>query len=738
MKIFYGMKLCAKIIGGKVEGGWLCVQLNISSPEFSQEPVVKDVVRYFEKSTSYLDLEDTLLYYRFPIFKNFDDSIIRPTLLLVDSSFGLILIDCDDHTNRLLTEKALDSKLDEIGQVSSQLISRLIKYPNLRVKRRPDRLICSVTQVLFAPNLEHLPALEENICIVNHLEGLTEILKDARQNQGTPLPNNTLREIYSVLDGSRALPKPKIRSESLPNNKAWLLENLEQEIATFDQKQRLAALALVDGPQRVRGLAGSGKTVILAMKASLIHLQDPNAKILLSFNTKSLYEYIKRLVTRFYRMSEDHDPDWNKIHIRHAWGGTSLPGVYYDACTLAGIKPLKFSDISGTRHQFDAACRSLLDQTGGNLIDTYDYVLIDEAQDFLPSFYWLCRKIVKEDRLTWAYDELQDILDVQVQDPMQLFKNSYGDDGIDLTKLQEKYPYQSNDIVLNKCYRNPREILIVAHAIGFGIYNENILQMLENKEHWIDLGYQVDVGNCISGENTIVSRPKENSPLSISNQQSIDEIIKWYVAEEMEDEVAWVARSIKDDIESGLLPEDVLVICVDDKYARTYFSEISNGLDEFGIASNNLLLSYSGDKFGVDNHVTMSTVYRAKGNEAAIVYVVGTDTFALGNNDIIERNKIFTAFTRAKGWLRISGMGKRTEVLIKEVKEAIEHFPRLEFLYPDMNVIRTLRRRLSEETQSKQRALENIRVILEKEGIDFSEAVNLLEVVNKSSRGMKK
>ena len=38
------------------------------------------------------------------------------------------------------------------------------------------------------------------------------------------------------------------------------------------------------------------------------------------------------------------------------------------------------------------------------------------------------------------------------------------------------------DVVLHKCYRNPLEVLVCAHALGFGIYGKKIVQMLENEE----------------------------------------------------------------------------------------------------------------------------------------------------------------------------------------------------------------------------------------------------------------
>ncbi len=72
----------------------------------------------------------------------------------------------------------------------------------------------------------------------------------------------------------------------------------------------------------------------------------------------------------------------------------------------------------------------------------------------------------------------------------------------------------NNDVVLPKSYRNAKEILVTAHAIGFGIYNEDLIQMFENNQHWEDLGYIVEEGNSMAGDRMIISRPEENSPLS--------------------------------------------------------------------------------------------------------------------------------------------------------------------------------------------------------------------------------
>ena len=87
-------------------------------------------------------------------------------------------------------------------------------------------------------------------------------------------------------------------------------------------------------------------------------------------------------------------------------------------------------------------------------------------------------------------------MDINIQETKEIFKNRYGDEGIDLPRLQSAYPRQNNDIILYKCYRNPKEILVISHAIGFGLYNNSIVQTLENKEHWEDL-YNTGTCKCI-------------------------------------------------------------------------------------------------------------------------------------------------------------------------------------------------------------------------------------------------
>jgi len=524
------------------------------------------------------------------------------------------------------------------------------------------------------------------------------------ENVSEPLNEDIVSEIRSVVEGAKALARVNRRvvKDPIKHPLAKLMADIEQEITNFDEKQRKIALVDVGGPARIRGLAGSGKTVILAMKAAHLHLNNPEEIILFTFLTKSLRATIKTLITKFYRQYSDGDPDWKKVHIRHGWGGKAVPGVYSQTCARSGLRPLTFRDAQrmAKRPQtpFAAICNDLV--SSGKVESFYDHVLIDEGQDFPASFYKLAFALTKGEHdhksIVWAYDELQDIMNVKIRPPSELFGfDNNGQPLVDLDRSSAHIPPgSSNDAVLSKAYRNQRDVLVSSHALGFGIYG-TIVQMLESAEHWEDVGYTVETGALVTDEKVTVSRPDENSPLNVTSTDAFP-LISAHKATDLQAESDWVAAEIKRFIDAGLEPQEILVISLDDRSAKAYLSAIAERLALLDISSNNIIADpYNEPPFSILGKVTLSTVYRAKGNEAALVFAVGVDAIHTGARS--GRNKLFTAFTRTKAWLRVSGMGKDAKQVIKELSSAVKHSPRLEFTMPDLNHIETIQRGFSKK-----------------------------------------
>lgn len=648
------------------------MEKRIYDEKFYQDELAKDIFIQLEKNNLY---SDVLAYYNYPLLTGgLDEEKISPTVCILSKKYGLINIIASSIINND-EESMVINLADRIDQI---FYSRFIQNDSPLLKKGRD-LSFNFRTIVFFNNITSKQRKIGNIDIINDISELSQIIEEQEMS------DELYKTILAEIENSNATIKHEKREVKKKNTKADILNKIEQEIATLDSRQSQAAYTDITGPQRIRGLAGSGKTILLCMKAAYLHYKYPEKKLLYTFYTKSLYDYIELLITRFYKkIGNGMPPDFKEgIHIRHSWGGATQSGVYTDTCWNNKIQPINFNDISAT-NKFDFACNDLLKRLNGNINKEYDYVIIDEAQDFSKSFFWLCREIVKNDSIIWAYDVCQNIFDVNIRDTVSLFENKYRKGGIDLVKLNQKTPDISNDIILEKCYRNPYEILVMAHALGFGIYNDELIQCFEDKLSWEEMGYVVEEGDCIEGEKMVISRPIENSP----RNHRVADNFKLESLDDFEKEVNFVCNSIENDIKNeGLKPEDIMVISLDDRYAKTYFKKISVRLAEMNILSNNLSTDYFYRGFIKENCVTLSTVYKAKGNESAAVYVVGADAFENDKYDRSMRNKIFTAFTRAKVWLTVSGILIKDKNLEQEIEKVKANNYKFIFDYKPRNKI---------------------------------------------------
>lgn len=694
------------------------MKINATDERLKQDPSAWSFVQTLKEIESDLGLEDDSLYYKFPIYKD-SEELASAQFVLVSKLYGVIIAETTDQSRGDIAA-SISAINEDLDTLYGHIQGRFSKNKSLRISKK--NLKFPLESLIFAEGIrkDDAEALSEDLSDVTICEGrqsLTEFFRGISENFDDSLDADLIRDICSVIEGSKGIVVPKARkTEGLQErNRASLVNHLEAEIAAFDREQKQGFMEVFEGPQRIRGLAGSGKTVVLAMKAALTHLRHPQAKILYTFYTRSLSQHVKKMITRFYRQFHDEDPNWDNLDIMHAWGGRSKPGVYYNTCVEHGVVPLTYSEASGSGNPFDYVCGAL-EKT--KLRPLYDYVFVDEGQDFPPSFLRICKAIAVDQKFVYAYDELQNIFQADVPSAEAIFGEGF--------ELQE-------DIVLKKCYRNPLEILVTAHAVGFGLYGEKIVQMLEDERHWRDVGYEIKDGELTLGASVSIARPAENSPSSISSQQSATEIIDFKLCSTSTEEIDLVADLVSRDLfVHGLKPEDVLVLCADDKYARAYFSNLSAKLFSNGIATNNISgSSTSGDVFTVENSVTLSSIHRAKGNEGYSVYILGADALYT-KSSVRKRNMAFTALTRAKAWVFATGCGEPAEKFFEEIFAARKNLPYLRFEYPDEVGLAKIKHDLAHS--SERDVSETVVELLEQ--IDPEE---LKKIIDKSaSRGMRK
>lgn len=706
----------------------------IASPELRSDAGSRRLIETIDRICTPEEFPDAIVYYDFPMFRDDRDDLLRSQTLLVAPNLGLIFFSSGPFSDADAAEE-LQASDEKLGQLFALSFGRLIRNQKLRKNR--NELVVGMRTCIYAPGLDvaGVPELESDI--LTSEAALSEFIRGKR---GEVIGAEVWAELISTIEGASALRKDKERglADARPGSRAAILNDIYSRIASFDQDQRRAAITLVDGPQRIRGIAGSGKTVVLAMKAAHIHLVKPEAKVLVTFWTKSLYDQFRYLVSKFYRQFSDRDPDWDFVQILHAWGGRSTGGgVYYNACVDSGATPLTLADIKrlGAKPSFDGACEELLKRNA--IVQKYDYVLIDEGQDLPPSFYRLCFELAvggpTDRNVIWAYDELQTILDVKVQNVRETFGLLPNDVArMDLVRAEDERSdgLQPHDIVLKKSYRNPAECLVVAHALGFGIYSKEIVQILENSKHWEDLGYSVSSGSCRPGEDVVITRLVENSPINVSSYKGAGSVFHAESFPTYRAEIEWVVAQFNDFLKDGIRPQDILIVSLDDRNAKKYFADISQMLLKSNVQVNNLSLpSFDMPNFYVEGAVTLATVYKAKGNEAAVVFVVGLDAIPFETDPVRARNKLFAALTRSRAWLRVSGVGEFALPFIEEMRTAIANFPNLVFKYPSAERVRMIQRDLAERSTK----LARLQKIVEELGLTNLSDVEIARILRADS-----
>ena len=270
------------------------------------------------------------LFVGYPIV-NTPDGSLTIDALLVSPSQGVISID-------LVEGNQLGEFRDRQDDVFNTLESKLKLHKELLQGRQ---LLIDLHAITFAPGISRLQTEIDPHYLVTNLDTFVDGLRELHwANQQDSVYESTL----SALQGIRAIRKPRIgRTLSNEDSRGSRIRKLENSIATLDSTQSKAVIETVEGVQRIRGLAGSGKTIVLALKAAYLHAQHPEWRIAVTFNSRSLKGLFRRLIYSFSLEYTGQEPDWDNLRIISSWGGpgsAERDGLYYEYCRVHGLQQL--------------------------------------------------------------------------------------------------------------------------------------------------------------------------------------------------------------------------------------------------------------------------------------------------------------------------------------------------------------------------------------------------------------
>lgn len=586
----------------------------------------------------------------------------------------------------IIEGKELGPYVEQLDECYTKLQSKLLQHTGLSKGRR---LNIPITTIAFAPAFSG-PAPENEDAPLTNEKTLIDAI-----NRVSWSDNSLYADLTAALQAITTIRKNRKRKEPRKADSLGArMKSVDDSIANLDSHQSEAVIETVDGVQRIRGLAGSGKTIVLALKVAYLHAQNPDWKIAVTFNTRSLKGQFERLINTFVIEQTNEEPDWSQIDIINAWGapgGATRDGIYYKFCGLTGVDYLDFrsaDSMFGSSKSFTGVCEKALSEYK-SITPVYDVILVDEAQDFSAAFLKLCYLMLREPkRLVYAYDELQTLTDSSLGSPEDIFGTK--SDGSPVVEFSEPTPGKPRqDIILEKCYRNSRPLLATAHALGFGIYRQpsGLIQIFEQKDLWLDVGYEVKSGKLEDDQFVSLQRTSRTSPEFLEKHSDIEELIQFQSFSTPSEQTAWLCKNVASNIrEDELDPEDILVINPNPLTTRDAVAPARAALLTDGINSSLAGVTTSADVFHVAGAVTFTGIFRAKGNEAAMVYIINAqDCYHSGmrGESAKARNRLFTAITRSKAWVRVLGVGSQMERLVSEFEAVKAKNFTLDFVYPN-------------------------------------------------------
>ncbi|WP_410489290.1 DEAD/DEAH box helicase [Bacillus sp. DTU_2020_1000418_1_SI_GHA_SEK_038] len=385
------------------------------------------------------------------------------------------------------------------------------------------------------------------------------------------------------------------------------------DIKAMDLHQEMLAKQIGDKNRLIRGVAGSGKTLILASRAKMLAKDHPDWKILILCYNISLARSIEQMI--YHMMNE---PD-NLFDFNYSAAEQEVDTKIHN------IKVRNFhawlrNDLRITEDAIPSMIEKL--EIGQAILPMYDAILIDEGQDFQGDWFGLVSQLLNPDTksLLLVEDRAQTIYKR---------KRSYVQD----TGLS----FQGRSKVLSINYRNTAQI--VKFAWDFYQKHSALKNKVVSKEH---------EGEIIAPQST---RRKGVEPAIVKT----DSFFK---------EAKIVVRQIQKLHEQYKVPfsEMLILYRVKKTYQMNYIDVLKRALDQEGVRYYWLTEnSESKRKFErEEDSVKISTIDSSKGLDFQAVFIVNIDNmpFALEDDKEREASLLYIGMTRAKEYLCLSYSGE--------------------------------------------------------------------------------
>lgn len=420
-------------------------------------------------------------------------------------------------------------------------------------------------------------------------------------------------------------------------------------VMSFEQ-QRLCAFDLDGGPRLVRGVAGSGKTLVLAhwLQKTVAKLKDnPDARIWAVYANNSLQGLIRDHVELSWRDDGNTESfPWDRVHLCHV--RDIIDTFMKRIGALRGFKDF----------EYDNCAREILENLDVTKIETLcSAMFIDEAQDMGPHTLTLLTALVEQSDPTDPKSRAVNIFYDNAQNVYNRGTPKWTEIGLDLrgrsTVMKESFRSTNpiSEFALNVFYRlkPPGEDADHKELLERGL----IETVPVRGTNW----WKVRFNQVAGPKPYLVTFPSESAEwVGIGNQ-----VVRW----------------IQHD---NVRPADIRILYIGDVTIKTLESQIEPMLRAIGVR---FLVQKSKSFISDDNTVIATTPHSFKGYEAEMVIVAGVEEFVAAGDVLIH--PLYVALTRARSVLRIYGAdpartpaGSRILTVLKECGELLHDCPTIQ------------------------------------------------------------
>lgn len=394
-----------------------------------------------------------------------------------------------------------------------------------------------------------------------------------------------------------------------------LVEKVRHKIQLFDGDQ---TRFIYDNRQqkviKIQGLSGTGKTELLLHKLKELYSSSDDVKIFFTCHNRILASTLRIRIQQFFNyMKVQKQIDWDeRLWCANAWGRSfdSNSGLYRYICNHYGLSFRGYSYMTS----FDQICKNALNElrSQGEIKPAFDYIIVDESQDFDQNFEELCKAVTSK----------------QVYMAGDVFQSIFAE------HIAKAY---NADYLLGKCYRTAPDTLMFAHAMGLGLFEQKRYRWLTD-EDWKTCGYSVKK----NGDRMTLTREPNKR---FDGDDLSYESVKLYPRKSTTSTIAQMVCVLIDEMNKEnhgtLTPNDVAIIFVDEK-AGNY--KLANQIciaigNKYNWETNKAYES----KKPVANSVLVSNRNNAKGLEYPYVICI-TENIA-DNHQF--RNALYTMLTRS-------------------------------------------------------------------------------------------